>query len=311
MIFPNGNSIVVTGRHNRPTTLGKTFLEVYFTNDGTYADPYQISSVHVFAVSSGRTSDIFLDLTAGSTAYGLVSPTAELSSGKFVFRPSGTSEITDDSFLVSSYDGDPTTASGIYRISTGRYGVVLQADGSSVVGGSTVGNGASAVADYYDIWTVKMTAASDWQTVINRFHLFSDSFITITEPFKLNAKVGLITKKFNNGEIKDLVLPVDLTVLNRSVDDDILSLFHHSVIDNAQLYIQKKQEKAPWLDVSGYSDTSGSILVDSNDTIRFLFDTTALTSLVGGAVGLYSVQAKFTILNETYISDKLTFRVDP
>lgn len=313
MIFPNSQNVTVNGRHNRPTTLGKSYLEIYFTNDGTYVDPVQISSVHIFATPSNATADSFLDLSAGSSSYGLITSGSELSSGLFVFRPSGTDNTTHAGFNKELYDGTDISASAIYKISTGRYGVTLQPDASSFVGNATTSSLVSSVGTFYDIWTVKLTASSDWQTFINCFSLFNDRYIAVTEPIKMAVRTTMITKQMRNGEVRDLVIPNTIRVVNDNLPTDIQNLFSHSVIDNASVRIQKKQERETWLDVSGFADTSGTVIVDSADTIRFLLDTTGtgFTTLNGGAPGIYAVQAKFTILNETFYSEKLTLQILP
>jgi len=288
-------------------------LEVYFTNNGVYVDPVSISSVHVLPVPSVSAADSYLDLSAGSSTFGLVTSGSEQTYGLFVFRPSGTDATTDPGFGKENYTGTDATASGIFKISTGRYGVVLQPDASSFVGSSTTKNLLSAVGDYFDVWTVKMTASSDWKTVINCFSMFQDTYISVTEPIRVAVKTRLTTKRLENGEIRDLVIPSDIRVINENIPEDIRNLFSHGVIDNASIKIQKKQERESWLDVSGFADTSSLVSVNSTDTIRFSVDTTSggFTSLTGGAPGIYSVQTKFTILNEVFYSEKLTLQIVP
>jgi hypothetical protein len=314
MKFPNSYDITVVGRHNRPGVLNNTFLEMYFMNNGQYQTPYAISAVWVFPVPSSASAGEYLDLSAGSSNYGLVTSSSEIDYCQYKWTGSGTTPetlLSSYSFAASGYTGDSSQSRYIWRISEGRLGVVLDPDASAIINETLVDNQVSSIGEYYDIWQVKMTSTSDWTTYIGKFELFNDNFIFVTEPLNLKVKSRLDTPRVNEGSIIDLEIPVDITVAGHTTSEDIKTLFNHSVVDNAQIEIQRVVDNAPWIEVSGYSDTSGSVRVDSNDTIKFLLDTTTLSTVtgVGTAAGIYKVRAKFTILNETFVTDQFSLIV--
>ena len=311
MKFPNDQDIDVVGRHNRPGVLNKAYLEMYFMNNGAFVDPYQISAVHVFQVPAAASSGQYLDLTAGSDTYGLVTQATEGLSALYKWTGSGTSYTSATEFNASAYTGATAQGRYIWKIDTGRYGVVLDPNASSILSGVLKENMASSVGDYYDIWQVKMTEGSDWKSYINRFELFNDVFITFTEPPRISARASLAKHKVYDGSIIELTIPVEIILGGFPSEQDKLNLFNGSIIDNAQVQIRKVVDGAPWIDVSGYSDTSGTVRVDSTDTIRLLVDTSTWSSItgVGTSTGVYKVRAKFTILDQTIVTDQFTFIV--
>lgn len=311
MKFPNDQDVNVTGRHNRPGVLTKSYYEMYFMNNGSFVDPVQISAVHVFPVPTNASAGIYLDLTAGSNTYGLVTEEVEGLSAVYKWTGSGTSYTSSTDFAASSYTGAASQGRYIWKISTGRYGVVLDPDASSILSGVLTPNGASSTGEYYDMWMVKMTEGSDWKTYTNKFELFNDVFISFTEPPRISARARLEKPKVYQGSIVEITIPVDINIGGFPTEQDKLNLFNGSIIDNAQIQIRKVVDGAPWVDVSGYSDTSSLVRVDSTDTIRLLVDTTTWPSItgLGTSTGVYKVRAKFTILNETLVTDEFSFIV--
>ena len=210
------NNITVVDRHQRPNVLNKVLLRTFFINDGQLQDPYQLSSVSVFSLPLGTSPSGFLNSNS------LVDNT-KTSEAKMVFQPSGDGVVLDDAgtislqYALSSYTGalgrfpdesatpDQTDlaghpcsgVSGVYRIGTGEYGVVLDGligRGLSGVNNVTttdpgiygnIKNTASAATTYIDIWTVKITNNSFWKTYINYFELYEGSFFTTTQPLLL------------------------------------------------------------------------------------------------------------------------------
>jgi len=316
MKFPN-SSFDVVNRINRPNTLNNVYLEQYFINGGSFVDPYAISSVHIFPVPQGNSQRKYLQLSSGAADFGLVKEDSFTGSGLYLFAPSGSNLVTADSFNSSHYDTAVSGSfSGIYRISTGRYGIVLRPDGEYTRNGLLSGNGASAVGSYYDLWTVKNTSTSKWQLYIREFTLHTDIFIGIAEPLMVRSKNRLNTTRLKSGSKIDLKISTELEVENKNISDDIKELFRHSVIDSAAMRIIKINEDdynaAPFVEVSGFSDTSGSIRVDSCDTILYLFDTTNITTVSGinKIPGIYQLQVHYNLLNEIVYSDKFSFVIE-
>ena len=312
------NGVDLVDRFNRPTVLQKVALRVFFVNDGEYYDPYDISGVTVFARSSNLTpsSVISNNLISSSIASSLV---------LMHFAPSandgGTAGQDPSGYNPGS---DITSTSGVYRISTGEYIVVLDGtqdtsgfydlNGSSFV----VANGASAVNDYIDCWTVKFAEGSNYQTIINDFHLYDDTFFAITQPLIFASYNKLINKHLTLSSIETLKITTDITVQNRDIDDSIKNIFKESAITSAMVKIEKINEDSTTLPahvtVSGYSDTSGLVDITSDNTILFRFDTTTLATHpsvaeFGGLTGTYRLTAKYTLLRDTIITQPYYFTI--
>jgi len=107
----NGTSLV--DRNNRPTVLQKVGLRAFFINDGVYVDPYEISAVTVFDKSANFTPSTILEDN-------LISPDISKDIVRMNFAPSG-----DMSPSNYSPNTDITSASGVYKVKTGEYIVVL------------------------------------------------------------------------------------------------------------------------------------------------------------------------------------------
>ena len=112
------NTLTVVDRHNRPTVTQAVLLRMFFVNDGIYTDPLGISAVDIFT-------------NADNTSPGSVLTSANLPTGTPLFRFENSSvDVTNSSFNPIWYSGTaPTTAerhtSGIYKLGTGQYGVIL------------------------------------------------------------------------------------------------------------------------------------------------------------------------------------------
>lgn len=310
----NGNSLV--DRNNRPTVLQKVGLRAFFINDGEYVDPYDISAVTVFDRSANFTPSTILDenLISSGIASGIV---------RMNFAPSG----EDGGFPAQDPSGynpstDIASTSGVYRVSKGEYVVVLDGTqdisgvynlhGSSIV----VENSASAVRDYIDVWTVMLAEGSTYQSLINDFHLYDDTFFVTTQPVLLTTKNKLINKHIVLGSKEDIKITTEMTIGNKDIDQSIRNIFKESAIINPQILIEKINEGTPTLpahvEVSGYSDTSALIDITSDNTLVFNFDTTTLATHAnvadfGGLTGQYRLTLKYNLLKELIVTPPLYF----
>ena len=305
------NNTSLVDRQNRPQVNQRVGLNVYFINDGEYVDPYEVSSVKLLkksVVTSG---------TALDSEERLVSATPLMT-----FAASST--LTSDSAFDTSNYSPATDASGIFRISKGQYVVVLdQILDSSGYDQTTASvghsNTLSAVTDYVDIWTVKLTSASKYQVIINDFKLYEDTFFAITEPLQFKPSNTLYNKHLRLGEKVDLRFGTEIGIMNQDITEEIKNIFKTSVINNASLEIKKVNQDHNFdgpFTVSGYADTSSLTSISSDNTITMNFDTTNLTSLeafqlgnFGSVTGTYSVQVKYNLLNQTIISPLYYFTV--
>ena len=312
----NGNS--VGDRNNRQTVLQKVGLRAFFINDGVYVDPYEISAVTVFDKSANFTPSTILDDN-------LIASGIDSSIVRMNFAPSGVGAGRRGEDPTSYNPGsDITSTSAVYRIKEGEYIVVLDGtqntsgvynlNGSSVV----VANTASGVKDYIDVWTVKLAEGSTYQSLVNDFHLYDDTFFVVTEPLLLTASNKLINKHVTLGSGENLKVATEITINNKTIDSLVTDLFRNSAVINAQMKIEKLNEGTETLpahvDVSGYSDTSALIDITSDNTMVLNFDTTTLATHAnvadfGGLVGQYRLTVKYTLLNELIVTPPLYFTI--
>lgn len=305
------NGTQVIDRHNRPSVDQKVALQAYFINDGVYQDPYEISGVAIYCKTTASAAQDFLNsdnLLASSTsslllmnfANSSVSPTASI-------------------FNTSNYTPG-TTASGIYRTGVGKYIVIL--DGTVDLSGcqsywnstpTKVRNAASATGNYWDFWTVKLLENSNYKVVSNEFRLEDDTFFTITQPLLLRPKNKLTSKYVNLGSKTDLKFTTEITIENKDIDDSIKNIFRDSIITSACIQIMKLNDTHvvdSYVEVSGYTATSGVVDITSDNTIIFNWDTTklythpkTLDGTLGSLTGPYAFRLKYNLLNELIISD--------
>ena len=322
------NNLEVFDRHNRPSANQPVLLRAFFINDGTYQDPFAISSVHVFTKAANSTPDSVLD------ANNLVEFTSATSGTILMrFEASNTGATVDDaSFDATNYAGHYQDRE-IYKLADGQFGVVL--NGNPLPGslpatqvlegiledGQTISNQASAVNDYLDIWTVKINSGSSWQVFINQFHLYDDTFFVSTEPLLLKPKNLLVNKRIRLGSQVDLKMTTEITVENSNLDSSVKNLFKDSAIMSAAFQIIKVNEDPNLpsrVEVSGYSDTSSTVDVTSDNTIIWNWNTDGLkshnevinTGDLGNLKGTYLINAKYTLLNQLIITPDYYLIVD-
>ena len=312
----NGTSVV--DRNNRPTVLQKVGLRAFFINDGVYVDPYEISAVTVFDKSANFTPSTILEDN-------LIASGIDSSIVRMNFAPSGVGAGRTGEDPSSYNPGtDIASTSAVYRVKEGEYIVVLDGtqntsgvynlNGSSVL----VANTASAVKDYIDVWTVKLAEGSTYQSLINDFHLYDDTFFVVTEPLLLTASNKLINKHVTLGSKENIKVTTEVNINNKTIDSSVTDLFRDSAIINAQMKIEKLNEGTETLpahvEVSSYSDTSALIDITSDNTMVLNFDTTTLATHAnvadfGGLIGQYRLTVKYTLLNELIVTPPLYFTI--
>jgi len=303
------NNTVVVDRGNRPNVSQKIGLRVFFVNDGAYVDPYEISSVQLFKKSSTLTPNTVLDSENLVSAVPLMEFAASGAT-----RPQGA--VNSSSFDSSNYIPS-VTASGIYRISQGEYVVVLDqtlnlSGWNETNGSALAASSLSSVDDYVDLWTVKLDQASKYQVITNQFSLFEDTFFAFTEPLLLTTNNKLLNKKVRLGEKIDLKITTDITLQNRNIPDSVQNIFKQSVITSGLVEIRKVNQDINFdgpFTVSSFSDSSGSVQITEDNTMLLSWDTDQIKTLsafdngtFGSLTGVYSVQVKYTVLNQTIIS---------
>lgn len=301
------NNYTVVDRHNRPGVLQRVGLRSFFINDGAYQDPYQISSVTIFKLSQNTSPSTVLN------SDNLIDSSAVSGSVLMCFANSA-QLISNAAFNASNYTPG-TTASGIYKLGTGEYAVVLdgQVDLSGAFEGTPIANAASAAITYIDVWTVKFTQSSDYSTYINEFKLFDDTLLTVTQPLLLTTTNKLRNKYIKLGSKVDLVVGTEFNVGNKDIDSGIRNIFKDSILINPSIQIIKLNDDYTLpsrVTVSAFADTSAYTDVTSDNTMIFNWDTNALYTLpsvlngtFGPLTGAYQIQVKYSVLNQTILSE--------
>lgn len=303
------NNISVTDRHNRPTVLQDVALRTFFVNDGAYQDPYQISSVSIFRLASNTSPSSLLDTES------LIDVSVASSVILMNFQNSATL-TTDSSFNTSNYSAN---ASGIYKLGTGQYAVVLSPNTSGIFNGTVIANSADAVDTYIDVWTIKLVNGSEYAIYINEFKLYDDTLFTLTQPLLLTTTNKLRNKYVKLGSKVDLTVNTEINLGNREIDSSIKNIFKDSVIINPSFQIVKLNDDYTLparVTVSAFADTSAYTDITSDNTMILNWDTNALYTLptvlngtFGPLTGAYQIQVKYSILNQTIVSDYLNLIV--
>lgn len=323
------NNYTLVDRANRPGTLQRVGLRCLFYQNGVLTDPYEISGVTIYqklyntSPSTVLTSANQIDVAATS---GVVT---------MHFSPSGTGGfLTTNSVFDATNYAPGAAASGVYKLGTGDYVVVL--DGtlslsgnlSSLLGYATtateIANTASSVATFIDVWTVRHTVTGPLTEVINEFRLYDDTFLTVTEPLLLTHKHRLLNRRIVLGETIDLKIKADITIDNCNLDPSIKNIFDQSVIVSAGVQIEKvnDSEHLPtFVTVSSFANTSSTVMVTSDDTIVLPWNTNVLTNWsnetteqtkrndIGSPTGVYAARVFYTVLGETIKSPRMYFTV--
>ena len=311
----NGNLIV--DRHNRPNILQPVALRAFFINDGVYQDPVDISGVTIFKEENNFPPSSVLGsdgLLASSLASSLI----------LMHFGASANEGGTPGLNVTSYDPGPH-ASGVYRVGTGEYVIVLngQVNLSGHYGfyssGLEVANTASSVDNYIDVWTVQLAAGSTYQSMINNFSLYKDKFFVTTEPLLLKTTNKLQNKKIVFGSKVDLKVSTEVSLENKSISEAVHNIFKDSVVTSAMVNIKKLNESpnlGSHITVSSYSDTSALVDITSDNTIILSWDTndlkthaSTLSGSMGSLTGPYAVQVKYDILNQTIVTPLMHFMV--
>ena len=312
------NNTVIVDRGNRPNVSQRVGLRVFFINDGAYVDPVEISSVQLFKKSDTLSPKTVLN------SENLVSATPLMT-----FGASGETLTSDDNFDTSNYV-PATTASGIYRVGTGDYVVVL--DQTLALSGydtntetEVAASSLSAVDDYVDLWTVKLNSGSKYQVITNHFSLYEDTFFAITEPLLLTTSNKLMNTKVRLGEKIDIKVATETTLQNQGMTNALQDIFKDSVITSAMMEIKKVNQdqtydgpftvssfansSGHWSDNPHNNDVDGYVNITHDNTVIMNWDTSRIKSLAafengtfGSLTGTYSVQVQYTLLNQTIIS---------
>lgn len=308
----NINNVEVIDRANRPSVNSKVALRALFQNDGLYQDPFEISGVSVFKESQTVTpcTVIGADGLIKSDFSGSIVAHFETDKGngwedEALYTQSNTSSVfkTGQGQFATILDGTITWSS----VNT-FFGVDL-----------VVPNQCSATGDYFEVWTVKFISDSFPRTFIQKFTLHDNAFLQTPEPPLVRTHNRLTTKKITLGSKRDLKVTTTVSIENRNLETDIKNLLKQGFIRNPAFQITKLNEDRNLparVEVSGFSDTSGTMDITSDSTMIFSWDTDQLRTHpqllagnLGSQTGIYEVVAKYDILTETIYSPRFLIQV--
>jgi len=313
MVLVNGQETV--DRHNRPSVNSAVLLRAFFINNGAFQDPVDISGVTIFSAARNTNPSSVLNSS------GLIDlPSLSANDVLMHFESSST---TAGNAAQPEADYKPgNLASGIYKLGTGEYGVILNGtlnlSGKDSATSKVYSNKVSGASQYIDVWTVKMLTGGLYQTQVQEFSLYSDSFFTVTQPILFTAKNKLKNKRIVYGSKVDLRVGTEVNIDNKDIDQSIKNLFSKSVIASGSMEIIKLNDAnglSSRFEVSGFSDTSALVDITSDNTLVLNWDTTDIAGLAaanetyGGIKGSYEVRAKYTILNQTIKSPPMFLEI--
>tara|TARA_R110000824_G_scaffold82361_2_gene206406 strand:- start:8483 stop:9397 length:915 start_codon:yes stop_codon:yes gene_type:complete len=300
------NGVQVVERFTRPGTLNRVLLRASFLNNGDYIDPV-VSSVTLFLKGQHLSPSSVLEASSQ-----LISDTAA-STAKFRWSGPFKEEV--------EYTTSPIDASSVYRTGTGQYAVVLDGMQSPPVStsardGTIIENTASGTGEYIDVWTVSLDGGTSYQVFINNVELFKDNIVSLTEPLLIKTKTRLVPNIIRLGSKVDLKVGMEVTIMNKNLDQNVKNILSHTVIENPQFVIKKQNEDSNLpsrVVVKSYIETADDIRLTSDNTMIFSLDTAVLTngSIVdlGSGSGAYTLEAKYTVMGETIISPLMYFTV--
>jgi len=321
------NGVTVIERGNRPTPIAPAKLDFYFVKAGSQIDPFQVCSVHVFPNTTFGTAEQYVNRNPGATAanYGLVSSTTQNMMFHNYKRNESGLRIGFDANVSAcpsptSYTGDLTyAASSIFKVADGHFSVILQPEGRYFAASAPANNwnlltqNASGTGSYIDIWTVVDVDGSKAQTYVNTFNLTTANVFATTEPLLVTTNNKLIQRYIEVGSKKKIQVKTELVVDNEPIKQDLRNLMETgSLLQNPQMRIVKLNE-SPQLTtrvmIQDFADTSGTVQLDSQGTMSYLWDTNNIVpkytdDILGGSRGVYEITVKFDLIEESILSPK-------
>ena len=317
------NGVTLADRHNRPSVGGKVAIRTLFINNGEFIDPYDVSSCTIFAKLSNDSPSSIVDVDDGiikSDATSVVLMNFGVSGGG-VGAPhdgaDGRVTETNPEWVAPTLYTPGSQASGIYRVGLGDYVAVLDGEASLSGGydnryafqeGITVANAASAVQDYIDVWTVKLSQGSEYQLFINNFSLYNDTFTTITEPLLITTQNRLVNKKLRYGEKLDMKITTEITVQNSTLPEDTKNILKDYPITNPQIKIDRVNEDSVNQEARTVIQAYTPATTTTDNTILYRFDTVNdLTDVV--KPGTYIITAKYSYLTQTFVTVPFYFTI--
>ena len=319
------NGVTLADRHNRPSVGGKVAIRTLFINNGEFIDPYDVSSCTIFAKLSNDSPSSIVDVDDGiikSDATSVVLMNFGVSGGAVGaglphdgVHPRVTEQFPE--WVSPTLYTPGSQASGIYRVGLGDYVAVLDGEASLSGGydnryafqeGITIANAASAVQDYIDVWTVKLSQGSEYQLFINNFSLYNDTFTTITEPLLITTQNRLVNKKLRYGEKLDMKITTEITVQNSTLPEETKNILKDFSISSAEIKIDRVNEDSVNQEARTVIQAYTPATTTTDNTILYRFDTVNdLTDVV--KPGTYIITAKYSYLTQTFVTVPFYFTI--
>tara|TARA_R110000824_G_scaffold242784_2_gene431450 strand:+ start:1241 stop:2077 length:837 start_codon:yes stop_codon:yes gene_type:complete len=230
--------------------------------------------------------------------------------------------ISEDTYVPA----DSSACSSIYSVGDGRLAVILNgidivssvlADGTGVSSNQQLSG--EPASTYIDVWTVKLCAGCDWITFINDTEFFQNNAVILTTPLLFSTKNRLFNKKIELGSIEKLKIGTEVIIENKDIDNSVKNVLKDGLITSGAVQIMKHndadQNLQSWITIYDFAETASAVEVTGDNTFLYTFDTTVLTDpgvvglKFGSATGTYSVQLKYSILDETRLSPLMYFTV--
>lgn len=288
------NGYEVVKRYNRPSILLRTLLEMNFTNNGTYFDPYDISACYILPDTTRTNGSPEIYINRDSSAIG-TEDYGKLNASGEALKVATFSGINE----VSAYDPTLATASSIFSAEQGKYAIV--ADGGVFPEFSSLG---LSDGKYFDMWLVKnfetTEASAGYKLYVNKFTVFQDRVLTFTEPYQLTTRNKLQQKYIQLSSIETLRVTTDIFIANRNMTRDEKNVFRDSTIRNAQIRIRKRNPNTTGLITDIIDWTSTGVETSSENTLLYTWNTEDLEK------GDYIVQVKYNLLDQTVVSEEFS-----
>lgn len=313
------NNITVSERNQRPSFNGRTILRAYFMRDGGYVplDQFSVSSVMLFKETTNLSPSSVLDATTGLVPDTIASGAIWrwTLSGWEDYQNDPVNEPDPDFLTESNYSNTigPST-SGIFTAGTGKLAVILDGtlDGSCLLRDMTPVGAASALSgepagSYIDVWTVKLCAGCEWTTFINNTSFFQNNAVILSEPLIFSTKERLYNKRLQLSSIENLKIGTEITIENKNIEESIRNVLKDGLISDAEIEIIKHNDSNPnkqaWETKLTFSNSAGLVNVTEDNTFLYLLDTTTYEP------GTYTVQVKYSVLEETRRSPRMYFSI--
>ena len=327
------NGVTVIQRGNRPSPIIPAKLDFLNYIAGELSDPYQVCSVHIFPNTAFGTADPYVNQDAEDANYGLVnSQNTNMVFHNYHRDGEGNRDGFNGDIVAcaaeTSYTGElRLSASSIFKEAEGQFSVILQPSGAYYPTSSTTDwddrrhNTASGAGGYIDIWTVVQAQGSRPQIYVNSFGMNTANTFVTTEPLLVTTRNKLTQRYVEVGSRKKLQIKTELTVDNEPIKESLRNLLEAgALIQNPEISITKINE-SPQLtsrvQVTGAQTDndpfspfiSDGVGLDSHGTISFVWDTSDISpffesDILGGARGIYEVQVRFQLIDETILSPR-------